>query len=122
MATVLFIEDNLEIRENVVEFLELSGYRALAADGGATGIELAKEKKPDVILCDIMMPETNGYQVFEQLRKNDATSSIPFIFVTASVEKKEIKAGLDMGAFDYIRKPFEPEELLTAINRCLHAR
>ena len=121
MAVILFIEDNLEIRENVVEILELSGYSVFTAPDGLAGIELAKEIKPDLILCDIMMPEANGYEVFEQLHKNAATCDIPFIFVTASVEKKEIQAGLDMGASDYIHKPFESEELLSAIERCLRA-
>src|SRR5690242_2896839 len=109
MRTVLLIEDNFEIRENTTELLELAGYKVLNAVNGADGISLAKETLPDVVLCDIMMPETNGYDVFRGLKAHDNTRSIPFIFVTASAEKSEMQAGIAMGAAGYIRKPFEEQ-------------
>lgn len=119
MTKVLLIEDNLEIRENTTEILELEGYVVEVAENGVVGIEKAKEKLPDIILCDIMMPEADGQEVIRQLKKNNSTSKIPFVFITASVEKKEIEAGLEMGAIGYIRKPFEGGELLTTVEQCL---
>lgn len=119
MATILVIEDNLEIRENITEILELESYTIISAINGKKGLELAKEKLPDLILCDIMMPEMNGYEVFNGLKEDVSTRSIPFVFVTASVEKKEIQAGFDMGAAGYIRKPFDNDELLQTIQTCL---
>lgn len=119
MTKVLLIEDNLEIRENTAEILELEGYMVEIAENGVVGIAKAKEKLPDLILCDIMMPEADGWQVIKQLKENKSTSKIPFVFITASVEKKEIEAGLEMGAIGYIRKPFEGAELLTTVEECL---
>jgi CheY-like chemotaxis protein len=119
MTTILVIEDNLEIRENTVEMLELEGYNVIAAMNGTIGVSSAIEHQPHLILCDIMMPELDGFRVFEQLKKNTATADIPLIFVTASVGKKEIEHGLSMGAAGYIRKPFEAEELFKAIDACL---
>lgn len=119
MATVLVIEDNLDIRENICELLELEGFNVIFAENGKAGFSLAKEKKPDIILCDIMMPQLNGYEVFRKLKDHAATSSIPVIFVTASVEKKDIRAGLAMGAHGYIQKPFDPQELFGMIAECL---
>jgi len=115
MKTILFIEDNLEIRENTSEILELEGYSVLTAPNGKIGFEIAQKQKPDLILCDIMMPEMNGYEVFESLKKTVETSSIPFIFITASAEKSEVQKGLNMGAIGYIRKPFTEKELLDTI-------
>jgi len=119
MIKILIIEDNFEIRENTSELLQLSNYHVIEAMNGRIGLQMAKEHLPHLILCDIQMPEINGYQVFAELKKDSLTSNIPFIFVTASVEKKEIQAGLDMGANGYVRKPFEVEELLSEIGRCL---
>ncbi|MCQ6958761.1 response regulator [Mucilaginibacter aquariorum] len=119
MKTILLIEDNNDIRENTCELLELEGYKVILALNGKTGLILATEHLPDLILCDIMMPEANGYEVFNSLQANEATRSIPFIFLTASAEKKDVEAGLEMGASGYIRKPFEPEELFDAIRRSL---
>jgi len=118
MKTVLVIEDNTDIRENACEMLELEGYKAICAVNGKEGIELAKQTKPDIILCDIMMPEANGYEVFNTLKNYFATSHIPFIFLTASVENKEIEAGLKMGANGYIKKPFEEKDFFDTITSC----
>jgi CheY-like chemotaxis protein len=119
MKTILVIEDNVDIRENTCELLELEGYNVLFADNGKTGLILAKEGKPDIILCDIMMPEANGYEVFHELKNDPVMAAIPFIFLTASVEKKAVEMGLGMGAKGYIQKPFDPQELFDAITRCL---
>jgi len=118
MRTVLFIEDNLQIRENTEELLALAGYRVITAENGIVGLTLAKESNPDIVLCDIMMPEVNGYDVFRELKGNEKTASIPFVFVTASAEKSQVEAGLNMGAVGYIRKPFTEEELLETIEKC----
>jgi CheY-like chemotaxis protein len=122
MKTILFLEDNLEIRENTAEILELEGYRVISALNGKIGFEMAKEQKPDLILCDIMMPEMNGYEVFDNLKKIVETSTIPFIFITASAEKSEVQKGLNMGAIGYIRKPFTDNELLETIADCFNGK
>ncbi len=119
MKTILFIEDNIEIRENITEFLELEGFAVLTAENGNEGIDMAKSNIPDLILCDVLMPLVTGYEVLTQLKKHQATSEIPFIFVSASTEKKDIQVGLDMGADGYIRKPFEMEELLLEIGKVI---
>lgn len=121
MKTILLIEDNHNIRENTCELLELEGYKVISAMNGSNGITLAEEKKPDIILCDIWMPETNGYEVFNTLKNNPATAQIPFIFLSASVEKKEVEEGLGMGAHGYIKKPFQAEELFDTVASCLAA-
>jgi CheY-like chemotaxis protein len=120
MKTVLIIEDNLEIRENTAELLELEGYFVIAAIHGKEGHELAKKKLPDAIICDIRMPELNGYQLYTLLKEDAATSNIPFIFASVCAEKKEIQAGLDMGADGYLTQPFTLEILLTELKRCLN--
>ncbi len=119
MKTILVIDDNATIRENACEMLELQGYRAIFAVDGKAGIGSAKQNRPDLILCDIMMPGADGYEVFNVLRKDPETARIPFIFLTAAVEKKEIEAGLGMGAKGYILKPFEEEVFFDTIARCL---
>src|SRR5476651_6950 len=112
---VLIIEDNNDIRENVVEILELAGYSVHAASNGKTGVELAIKHTPDVILCDIMMPELDGYGVLYMLNKNPGASAIPFIFLTAKAERVDLRKGMEMGADDYLTKPFDDMELLNAI-------
>jgi CheY-like chemotaxis protein len=118
MTNVLIIEDNLEILENTVEILELEGYSTITASNGLEGIEQAKQHLPDIILCDIMMPEADGYEVLKVLKAHPETADIPFIYLTASVERKEVQAGFDMGARGYIRKPFDSEELFKTIEEC----
>ncbi len=117
--TILVIEDQDDVRENIVELLELSNYKALSASNGKAGVKAALENAPDLILCDIMMPEMDGYEVLYLLMKNPTTSSIPFIFLTAKTEKEDFRKGMNMGADDYITKPFEEMELLHAIERRL---
>src|SRR3954471_5722008 len=115
MKTVLFIEDNQEIRENMGEILELAGYRIFLAADGKQGVAAALAEKPDIIVCDIMMPELDGYGVIHMLQKNPETQHIPFIFLTARAERTEIRKGMELGADDYITKPFSGTELLNAI-------
>ncbi len=115
MKSVLLIEDNPDIRENMSEILELSGYKALTAADGKQGVAMAIENKPDIIICDIMMPELDGYGVIHMLQKNPSTQNIPFIFLTAKAERAEIRKGMELGADDYITKPFNGTELLNAV-------
>jgi CRP-like cAMP-binding protein/CheY-like chemotaxis protein len=115
MKTILLIEDNHEVRENSAEILELANYKVLQADNGKTGIELAQQLIPDLIICDIMMPVLDGYGVIHLLSKNPATESIPFIFLTAKTERSDFRKGMDLGADDYITKPFDDVELLNAV-------
>lgn len=112
---VLIIEDNNDIRENVVEILELAGYAVADASNGKTGVELAIKNPPDIILCDIMMPELDGYGVLYMLNKNPETCAIPFIFLTAKAERVDQRKGMEMGADDYLTKPFDDMDLLNAI-------
>lgn len=119
MKKILIVEDNLDIRENAVELLELSGYFVLAAEDGVIGLRMARSEMPDIILSDVMMPNLNGHDLFDQLRSDALTQRIPFVFITSSVERKDIQGALDKGANGYIKKPFEEEELLSTIERCL---
>jgi CheY-like chemotaxis protein len=112
---VLLIEDDMTVRENTAEILELSGYNVNTASDGIKGVEAAKIIKPDIIVCDIMMPELDGYGVLEELSENPETQFIPFIFLTAKTDHKDIRKGMDMGADDYLTKPFEEDELISAI-------
>lgn len=115
MKTVLLIEDNTEVRENTAEILELANYNVLQAENGKIGVELAQNNKPDLIICDIMMPVLDGYGVIHLLSKNTETSTIPFIFLTAKTERGDFRKGMEMGADDYITKPFDDVELLRAV-------
>jgi len=115
MKTILIIEDQWDIRENVAELLELTGYKVLMSDGGAVGIKTAREHLPDLILCDIAMPEIDGFEVLKKLKSHTSTACIPFIFLTARSEKNDMNTGLSLGADDYLIKPFDEEELLAAI-------
>ncbi len=113
--TILVIEDNNDIRENTAEILELAGFKALTAKNGRQGVDVALKENPDLIICDIMMPELDGYGVLHLLRKNKETESVPFIFLTAKTERSDFRKGMEMGADDYITKPFDDCELLSAV-------
>lgn len=115
MKKILIIEDNLEVRENTAEIIELSNYEVITAENGKVGAELALKELPDLIVCDIMMPVLDGYGVYHLLSKHKETASIPFIFLTAKSEKADFRKGMEMGADDYITKPFDGIELLNAI-------
>src|SRR5680860_1080070 len=101
MKKILIIEDHKDVRENTADILELSGYETDTAADGEIGINKARQFKPDVIICDIMMPVMDGYNVLEALGKNRATASIPFIFLTAKSEKSDVRKGMNLGADDY---------------------
>ena len=114
---ILLIEDNEPIRENTAELLELADYEVLAANGGKNGLEMISERKPDLILCDIAMPQMDGYEFLRAVREDYGLSSTPFIFFTAFSEKSDIQKGLKLGANDFVVKPFEPDELISLIGR-----
>ena len=122
MLSVLVIDDNADIRDNTAEILELAGYTSLTAENGKKGVETALREKPDIIICDIMMPELDGYGVLHLLQKNADTRNIPFIFLTAKTERSDLRKGMEMGADDYITKPFEEIELLNAVEVRLKKR
>lgn len=115
MYKLLLIEDDVTVRENTAELLELANYEVVTASNGSRGIDKARTEKPDIIICDIMMPEVDGYGVLEALSKDPETLNIPFIFLSAKTEHKDIRKGMDLGADDYLTKPFEEEDLLSAI-------
>lgn len=116
---ILVIEDNIDIRENIVELLSLSGFDTIEAVDGREGAKFALQELPDLILCDIMMPGLDGYGVLHILSKHRETHNIPFIFLTAKAEKSDMRKGMTLGADDYITKPFDETDLLTAIENRL---
>ena len=115
MKTILLIEDNTEVRENTAEILELANFKVLQAENGKIGVEIANANSIDLIICDIMMPVLDGYGVIHLLGSNPKTASIPFIFLTAKSERGDFRKGMEMGADDYITKPFDDIELLKAV-------
>ena len=116
MKKILLIEDNKDIRDNTSEILELSSYKVIIADDGKNGVEKAIKYAPDLIICDIMLPMLDGYGVIHAIQRNDAIKNIPFIFLTAKTEREDFRKGMDLGADDYITKPFEATELLRAVD------
>jgi len=116
MKKILVIEDEAETLENLVLMLEMEGFKPFSAPNGRIGVGVAKRELPDVILCDVSMPELDGYGVLETLRADSATVSIPFIFLTAKGDKKDLRTGMNLGADDYLTKPASAEEVLNAIN------
>ena len=115
MNKILVIEDETETRDNLVLMLEMEGFKALSAPNGMAGVELAKKELPDVILCDVSMPKLDGYGVLEALRADEKTVSIPFIFLTAKGDKKDLRTGMNLGADDYLTKPAGADDVLAAI-------
>lgn len=115
MSKILLIEDNNEVRENTAEILELANYTVITAENGKVGVEKALQDKPDLIICDIMMPVLDGYGVLHMINKHEDLKNIPFIFLTAKAERGDFRKGMEMGADDYITKPFTDIELLNSI-------
>ena len=115
MKTILLIEDDADMRDNTAEILELASYRVLKAENGRRGVDVARKEKPDLVLCDIMMPELDGFSVLHMLGRDPATAEIPFIFLSAKAERGDVRKGMELGADDYLTKPFEESELLNAI-------
>ena len=116
MKKILLIEDNDDIRNNTAEILELSNYKVIMAENGKIGVEKAIEHSPDLIICDIMMPVLDGYGVLHAVHKNDTIKNTPFIFLTAKTERSDFRKGMELGADDYITKPFDGTELLNAVD------
>lgn len=116
MKKILLIEDNDDIRENTAEILELANYKVITAANGKEGVEMALEHLPDLIVCDIMMPVLDGYGVLHAIHKNELVKNTPFIFLTAKTERTDQRKGMDLGADDYITKPFDGTELLNAVD------
>lgn len=122
MKKILVIEDEPEMRRNLVTILKLEKFLPLSAKNGRVGLELARREEPDVILCDIMMPELDGHAVVQALREDVALAAIPFIFPTAKGEKSDQRSGMNLGADDYLTKPVNKADLLNAIrSRLLRA-
>ena len=115
MKIILLIEDSDDIRETTAEILELANYKVLTAENGKIGVEIANITKPDLVVCDIMMPVLDGYGVLHIFSQNPDLQNIPFIFLTAKTERSDLRKGMDMGADDYLTKPFQEVELLNAI-------
>ncbi len=120
--TILIIEDEDHIREIIQDVLSLESFHTVTAENGRIGLQLAKEYQPDLILCDIMMPELDGYGVLQALRQHEATASIPLIFLTARASRSDLRRGMELGADDYLTKPFMPNELLSAVNTQLRKK
>jgi DNA-binding NarL/FixJ family response regulator len=115
MKKILIIEDQPQMRRNIATILEMEGFEVATAEHGRQGIELARTGKPDLILCDVMMPEMDGYGVLQALRDDKATATIPFVFLTAKGEKTDQRAGMNLGADDYLTKPVSKNDLLATI-------
>ena len=122
MNTILIIEDEPQIRENIQEILDLEGFATITAEDGWQGLQMAEQHQPDIIICDLMMPRLDGYEVIKALRQKPVTAEIPFIFLTAKAEHRDLRQGMELGADDYLTKPFEAHELLQAISTQLKKR
>ena len=121
MKKVLLIEDTDEIRENIAEILELNHYQIFAAVNGQDGRDLAEKHQPDVIVCDIKMPKMNGFELIEALHTDEVMKEIPFIFISASAQKKDLEKGKLSGAFAYLTKPFSADDLIRTIEMAIQS-
>lgn len=115
MKKILVIEDQPQMRKNLMTILEMENFQVISADNGRLGVELAKSGAPDLILCDVMMPELDGFGVLQALRAYPPTATVPLIFLTAKGDKLDQRAGMNFGANDYLTKPASREDLLAAI-------
>jgi len=122
MKKILVIEDEPQMRANIVTIIEMEGHRALAADNGRKGLALAQAETPSLVICDLMMPDMNGHDVLAILRSEPATRNMPFIFLTARGEKSDLRKGMNLGADDYLTKPISVDDLVAAINIRLKRR
>lgn len=119
MGTILIIEDNPELRDNTVELLELAGYKVFEAGNGNDGYIKARNNKPDVILCDMVMPQSDGIALLKLIKDEPSTSGIPLIFFSAGSAPLAVQKGMERGADEYLKKPFTNEELLDVVKRCI---
>ena len=115
MKKILVIDDDARLREHYIEILRLEGYEVIEARNGREGVDRARKEPPDLVLCDITMPEMNGHRVLETLRGESRTAHVPFVFLTGWNEREDIRTGMNLGADDYLTKPVVPEELVTTI-------
>ena len=115
MKKILVIEDEQDIRLHIVKILQYEGYHAIDAENGRIGVQRARQEHPDLIICDVLMPQLNGYGVLTALRQNPLTAAIPFIFLTAKTTQNDIRKGMSLGADDYLTKPFKVTDLLAAV-------
>lgn len=122
MKKILVIEDAQSLRRDIVEMLSFEGYEVTGAEDGLVGVDRAREVNPDLIICDIMMPGRDGYGVLEELRRDPATASIPFIFLTARTDRVDVRQGMELGADDYLTKPFTASELLATVSTRIEKR
>jgi DNA-binding response OmpR family regulator len=116
MYKILIIEDEDTIRENIGDMLRAENFIVVEAENGRMGIQIALAENPNLILCDVMMPEVDGYDVIEEIMTRATTNLISFIFLTAKTTKEDLRRGMDLGADDYLTKPFTRKELLSAVN------
>ncbi|MFO8037935.1 MAG: response regulator [Sodalinema sp.] len=116
MKKILVVEDEGILQKNIIKILRLEGFEVIGADDGASGVACARQESPDLIVCDVMMPEMDGYQVLQTLQEDVNTALIPFIFLTAKTDRSDMRQGFEMGADDYLVKPFDADELLRAID------
>ncbi len=117
--SVLVIEDDLEILANVEEILELQAFKTIAATDGSSGVRLAKKQQPDLVLCDVMLPHLDGYGVLQELRRHEEIAATPFIFLSAKSQRTDVRLAMELGADDYIMKPFTGQELMKSVKVCL---
>jgi DNA-binding NarL/FixJ family response regulator len=122
MSKILIIEDQPQMRKNIATILEMENFTVVTAENGRRGVELARSEKPDLILCDVMMPELDGFGVLQALRADAVTATVPLIFLTAKGDKMDLRKGMNLGADDYLTKPVAREDLLTAVNIRLSRR
>jgi DNA-binding response OmpR family regulator len=115
MKKILVVEDERVLQKNIIKILRLEGFEVIGADDGASGVACARQESPDLIVCDVMMPEMDGYQMLKTLQEDVNTALIPFIFLTAKTDRSDMRQGFEMGADDYLVKPFDADELLRAI-------
>jgi DNA-binding NarL/FixJ family response regulator len=116
MKKVLIIEDEPQMRKNIVTILQMEGFETLPAEDGRTGLERARRDQPDLVICDVMMPEMDGYAVLQALRAEPELEAVPFLFLTAKGERSDVRAGMNLGADDYLIKPVRRADLLAAVN------
>ncbi len=119
MTKILIIEDEESVRENILDLLEAEGFDTITAANGRIGLQLALYEDPDIVVCDLMLPEIDGYSVLTALREQPFTATMPFIFLTARSSRVDFYQGMDLGADDYLTKPFTRAELLSAVTRRL---
>jgi len=122
MSKIVIIEDQPQMRRNIALILEMENFEVFTAENGRLGLELIKQHKPDMVLCDVMMPELDGHDVLKQLRADALTATLPFIFLTAKGDRPDVRDGMTLGADDYLTKPASREDLLAAIRTRLDRR